>query len=80
MVKAQGYANLLATKTLAPADCLTIVDLVSDVNEYISRGEAFWGDQFAGKAVETNYNPTNFNGVPQDDSEKSRSKRVNTEE
>ena len=80
LVKAQGYANLLATKTLAPADCLTIVDLVSDVNEYISRGEAFWGDQFAGKAVETNYNPTNFNGVPQDDSEKSQSEPVSTEE
>ena len=70
----------MATKTLAPADCLTIVDLVSDVNEYISRGEAFWGDQFAGKAVETNHNPTNFNGVPQDDSEKSQSEPVNTEE
>jgi len=38
----------LATKTLAPADCLTIVDLVSDVNEYMSRGQAFWGNSFAG--------------------------------
>lgn len=50
LVKTQGYANLLATKTLSPADCLTIVDLVSDVNEYISRGMAFWGDMFAGKS------------------------------
>lgn len=48
MVKTQSYANLLNTKTLSPADCLTIVDLVSDVNEYISRGETFWGDSFAG--------------------------------
>ena len=47
MVKTQSYANLLNTKTLSPADCLTIVDLVSDVNEYISRGQAFWGDSFA---------------------------------
>lgn len=48
LVKTQGYQNLLATKTLDPADCLTIVDLVSDVNEYISRGKTFWGDAFAG--------------------------------
>lgn len=49
LVKTQGYSTLLATKTLSPSDCLTIVDLVSDVNEYISRGEIFWGKDFAGK-------------------------------
>lgn len=49
LVKTQGYMNLLTTRTLSPADCLTIVDLVSDVNEYIARGEAFWGDLFANK-------------------------------
>lgn len=49
LVKTQSYETLLRTKTLSPADCLTIVDLVSDVNEFISRGEAFWGDSFAGK-------------------------------
>ena len=54
LVKTQGYMNLLGTKTLAPADCLTIVDLVSDVNEYISRGEEFWGDLFAGKSESLN--------------------------
>ena len=43
LVKVQAYQGLLTTKTLSPADCLTIVDLVSDVNEYISRGETFWG-------------------------------------
>lgn len=48
LVKTQSYANLLSTKTLSPSDCLTIVDLVSDVNEYISRGESFWGELFAG--------------------------------
>lgn len=51
LVKTQSYQTLLSTKTLAPADCLTIVDLVSDVNEYISRGEAFWGEDFAQKTV-----------------------------
>jgi len=49
LVKTQGYMNLITTKTLSPADCLTIVDLVSDVNEYIKRGETFWGESFAGK-------------------------------
>lgn len=48
LVKTQSYQTLIGTKTLSPADCLTIVDLVSDVNEYISRGQAFWGDSFAG--------------------------------
>lgn len=47
LVKTQSYQTLISTKTLTPADCLTIVDLVSDVNEYISRGESFWGDEFA---------------------------------
>jgi len=42
-VKTQSYQTLLATKTLSPADCLTIVDLVSDVNEYIDRGKTFCG-------------------------------------
>lgn len=49
LVKTQSYQTLIATKTLAPADCLTIVDLVSDVNEYIARGETFWGSSFAGR-------------------------------
>lgn len=49
MSKAQTYQMLLESKTLSPSDCLTIVDLVSDVNEYISRGEEFWGESFANK-------------------------------
>lgn len=49
MSKAQTYQMLLETKTLSPSDCLTIVDLVSDVNEYIARGETFWGTSFANK-------------------------------
>lgn len=49
LVKTQAYMNLMQTKTLDPADCLTIVDLVSDVNDFIERGKAFWGDEFAMK-------------------------------
>lgn len=48
LVKAQGFMNLLTTKTLSPEDCLAIVDLVSDVQEYIARGKAFWGEDFCG--------------------------------
>lgn len=59
LVKTQSYQTLLGTKTLTPADCLTIVDLVSDVNEYISRGEVFWGDSFAG----LNENETKENDI-----------------
>ena len=51
-VKTQSYQTLIATKTLDPADCLTIVDLVSDVNEFIERGKTFWGDEFGGKVKE----------------------------
>ena len=60
LVKTQSYQTLLDTRTLAPADCLTIVDLVSDVNEYISRGETFWGDEFAQP------NKNNDNQMPKD--------------
>lgn len=52
LVKTQSYETLLRTKTLTPEDCLTIVDLVSDVNEFISRGKSFWGDDFAGQMQE----------------------------
>lgn len=48
LVKTQSYVTLVGTKTLSPADCLAIVDLVTDENEYIERGKLFWGDQFAG--------------------------------
>lgn len=52
LVKTQSYETLLRTKTLDPSDCLSIVDLVSDVNEYIERGKSFWGDSFASKVTE----------------------------
>jgi len=45
LVKSQSYSTLLATETLTPNDCLTIVDLVSDTNEYASRGESYWEDK-----------------------------------
>ena len=46
LVKTQSYSTLLASKTLSPVDCLNIVDLVSDSNDYIDRGKAFWGEDF----------------------------------
>jgi SPP1 family phage portal protein len=53
LVKTQSYNNLLSSRTLSPEDCLTIVDLVSDVNEFISRGKEFWGENFANLNVNT---------------------------
>ena len=64
LVKTQAYMNLMQTKTLDPADCLTIVDLVSDVNDFIERGKSFWGDEFAmktPKAEETTTTEPNEN-------------------
>ena len=45
LVKTQSYQSLLSTRTLSPADCLSIVDLVSDPNDYVERGLAFWKTQ-----------------------------------
>lgn len=42
LVKTQSYQTLIQTQTLTPADALSIVDLVSDVNEFASRGEEYW--------------------------------------
>ena len=57
LVKTQAYMNLLGTKTLDPSDCLTIIDLVSDVNDFIERGKVFWGDEFANKTVQEVVSP-----------------------
>lgn len=43
LTKVQAYQTLLLTKSISPADALTVVDLVSDVAEYVTRGEAYWG-------------------------------------
>ena len=42
LVKTQSYQTLIQTQTLTPSDALTIVDLVSDVNEFATRGEEYW--------------------------------------
>ena len=54
LIKTQSYQSLLSTKTLAPADCLTIADLVSDVNEYVARGELYWKDKIEDGLDESN--------------------------
>lgn len=52
LVKTQSLSNLLNTKTLAPSDCVQLVDLVTDVNDYSARGEQFWGDEYANKTTQ----------------------------
>lgn len=49
LVKTQSYQSLLSTRTLNPEDCLSIVDLVSDPNDYVERGKVFWGEEFTNK-------------------------------
>jgi len=39
--KTQSYSTLIATNTLDPRDALEFVDLTTDVNEVISRGEEY---------------------------------------
>lgn len=64
LVKTQSYVNLISSKTLAPEDCLLIVDLVSDTHDYIVRGMEFWGDEFAGK-TKTEDVSVNNNEMPE---------------
>ena len=50
--KTQAYSVLTATKTLDPIDALEIVDMTTNVNEVIRRGETYWEN----KNEETNNN------------------------
>lgn len=52
LVKTQSLMTLLNTKTLDPSDCVQLVDLVTDVNDYSARGRQFWGDEYGNKTVE----------------------------
>ena len=45
LVKTQSYSTLMATESLTPSDCLTIVDLVSDETDVADRGEAYWDEK-----------------------------------
>lgn len=40
--KAQSYATIVATKTVAPEDALNIADMTTDTTEVIRRGEEYW--------------------------------------
>lgn len=83
LVKTQAYMNLISSKTLDPADCLTIVDLVSDVNDFIERGKAFWQDEFAGKMpqqlMDGNVNEDASDGEQQDDPNSDTKKQSDSE-
>lgn len=47
LVKTQSYSTLMATESLTPSDCLTIVDLVSDETDVADRGEVYWDEKTA---------------------------------
>ena len=40
--KAQSYASLVSTKTIAPEDALNIADMTTDTAEVIRRGDEYW--------------------------------------
>lgn len=40
--KAQSYATILGTKTIAPEDALEMANMTTDVTEVIARGENYW--------------------------------------
>lgn len=45
--KSQAYSVLTSTQTLDPIDALEIVDMTTNVNEVIKRGEKYWNDKQA---------------------------------
>jgi len=47
LVKTQSYATLVGTRTITPEDSLSVVDLVSDTNDYATRGKAYWDERDA---------------------------------
>ena len=42
--KAQSYATIIGTKTIAPEDALEMADMTTDVTEVITRGKAYWNE------------------------------------
>lgn len=40
--KSQSYSTLIATKTIAPIDCLEMADITTNTIEVIRRGEEYW--------------------------------------
>lgn len=53
--KSQAYSVLTSTQTLDPIDALEIVDMTTNVNEVIKRGEKYWNGK------QSNVNDTNGN-------------------
>ena len=43
--KAQSYATLVGTKTIAPEDALNIADMTTDTAEVIRRGDKYWSNR-----------------------------------
>lgn len=62
LVKTQSYSTLVSTETISPADALSIVDLVTGEQDYIDRGEEYWG----GRREELNTNGNGSNTIEND--------------
>lgn len=49
LVKTQAGQTLNSMKMFAPEDVVIAMDLFGDVNEVVSKGKAFWGEEYSGK-------------------------------
>lgn len=50
--KAQTYATLIGTETIAPDDALEIADMTTDTTEVIRRGEKYWENKNSKQEIE----------------------------
>lgn len=60
--KAQSYATLIGTKTIAPADALEISDMTTDTAEVINRGDKYWKDKETVDNVDNSVDNSNNSG------------------
>jgi SPP1 family phage portal protein len=63
--KAQAYSTLIGTKTLLPADALTIVDVTTDADTKCEKGRIYWEEQ-AEKEAELNKRYSNTENTDTD--------------
>jgi hypothetical protein len=45
LVKTQSYSNLVATKTIAPEDAMTVCEFTNDTQEVAAKGEKYWTEK-----------------------------------
>lgn len=67
--KAQSYATLVGTKTIAPEDALNIADMTTDTAEVIRRGDKYWEEKNVNNNVNNSNNEKDINSSEGDKSD-----------